>query len=678
MNTKAKIIIVVSIVAFLVIPLFNACNFLDVDDYFNETLKYDSIFSNKRNLEKYLWAAAASFDDEGQIFGSTVYTPGIMATDEAFSLGGAYNGLNFVLGEVTASNPQGINIYDKMYQIIRKANTILARMDEASDMTASDRREFMGYAYFLRGYAYYNLLNLYGPVVIIGDDILDSNETVEYYARYRNTYDECIDYICNDLETAARYIPQEVPTSYFGRPTRGAALGLVARMRLQHASPLFNGGGKEGNAARIYFGDFKRSSDGVHYIAQNYDERRWAVAALASKRIIDWGKYSLHIVNRSVGDERPLPATVSQEDFPYGAGNVDAFRSYSEMFNGETLGSKNPEFLWGLISSSLRSFINRSFPVQTFRGNNNLCVTQKIVDAYYMEDGRTIQEAMGQPDPNDPTKPYYSEEGYMTGNRAFSGYTLGPNVHNMYVNREMRFYASVAFSNTWWTAWSTSETSYRNQQMSYEANGFGGMAGRMTDANAYPITGYILKKYVHPEDALAGQGASVLPKPFPIIRYAEILLSYVEAINHLTTSYTFTDELTSDEYVLSRNVDDIIFYFNQVRFRAGLPGITEAEAEDPATVQKLIERERMLEFMCENRRFFDVRRWGIYSESEREPMMGMNTEEDGDLYYQRVMLNHSKARRREGSDNRKYIFMPFMLSELRKASTLDQNPGWEK
>jgi hypothetical protein len=38
--------------------------------------------------------------------------------------------------------------------------------------------------------------------------------------------------------------------------------------------------------------------------------------------------------------------------------------------------------------------------------------------------------------------------------------------------------------------------------------------------------------------------ATVLPKSFPIIRYAEILLSYVEALNNLTGSHTvtFSDE----------------------------------------------------------------------------------------------------------------------------------------
>ncbi|MDR0700415.1 MAG: RagB/SusD family nutrient uptake outer membrane protein [Tannerella sp.] len=668
MKNTIKHIVVCAAFTLGMTTVFHSCNFLNVDDYFNETLKYDSIFHNKLNLQKYLFNAANSFDDEGQIFGNTVYTPGIMATDEAFSLGSAYNGMSLVLDEVTANDAQGINIYDKMYRIVRKANTIFARMDEAADLTSVDKREIMGYTHFLRAYAYYNLLNLYGPIVILGDDVLESNEETEYYARYRNTYDECVNYICEEFEKAADYLPSEIAVSFFGRPTRGAALGLIARLRLQHASPLFNGGGKEGNAARIYFGDFTRSSDGVHYIRQQYDERLWAVAAQAAKRIIDWGIYHLHIVERT-GDARALPSTVPNDAFPNGAGNVDAYRSYHEMFTGETLPSRNPEFLWGRISGSVKAFTQRAFPVTYFRGFNNLCVTQKIVDAYYMEDGRTKEEAMGDT---------YSESGYLSGNRAFSGYEMRSGVHNMYVNREMRFYASVAFSGTWWTASAATDESYKNKQISYEYSGEGGKSSVTTDVNSYPITGYVPRKYIHPEDAWAGvgtaDGTSVLDKPFPIIRYAEILLSYVEALNNLENPYTLTDA-DGNEYTFSRDVAQIKYYFNQVRYRAGLPGMTEKQAEDPVAVQQLIERERMLEFMCENRRYFDVRRWGKYVDSENELMMGMDTDASGDAYYTRVPLNHSKARRRVV--NRKFVFMPIMISELRKAPTLDQNPGWE-
>lgn len=52
----------------------SSCNYLNVDEYFADTLGYDSIFQNKMNLQKYLGATAAFFPDEGAIWGGA-YTP---------------------------------------------------------------------------------------------------------------------------------------------------------------------------------------------------------------------------------------------------------------------------------------------------------------------------------------------------------------------------------------------------------------------------------------------------------------------------------------------------------------------------------------------------------------------------------------------------------------------------
>ena len=129
----------------------------------------------------------------------------------------------------------------------------------------------------------------FGPLILIGDEILHNNEDEKYYATHRATYDETIDYICDEFEEAAKLMPVTVLTSQFGRPTRGSAYGLIARLRLQQASPAYNGG----DAAKNYFGGWKRSVDGVHYISQEYDERKWAVAAAAAKRVMDLGIYEL-------------------------------------------------------------------------------------------------------------------------------------------------------------------------------------------------------------------------------------------------------------------------------------------------------------------------------------------------------------------------------------------------
>jgi hypothetical protein len=647
---------------------FNSCDFLGVDDYFNETLKYDSVFTNKYNIERYIWATAATFPDEAAIWGNN-YTPGPFATDEGFTLFGQneFRGMSYVVGNVTPTNLYSMNTWNSMYLIIRKVNTILSRINEVADMTSIERMEFLGYVYFMRAYAYYHLAMKYGPVVLLGDEVLNNNEEAIYYDRARNTYDETCDYICSELEKAAQYLPypNQIAITDFGRPHRGAALGLVARLRLMQASPLYNPS-PTNSAAITHFGEWKRRADGVNYISQTYDERKWAVAAMAAKRVMDLGIFSLYTVDR-MSDSPALPANVSSAPFPDGAGNIDPFHSFADMFTGEAIAARNPEFVWARNSTTMASYTRHAFPINIYGGYSGLCVTQKVIDAFRMADGRDIR--------NSSAEYPYQTTGTLGRNITFSDYQLRTSVHNMYVNREMRFYASIGFSGRFWPCNSTSDNSYKNIQISYEASGNSGknVSRSTTD---YAITGYVLTKFIHPDDAWVGAGAQRLQKSFPIMRYSEILLSYAEALNNLTQSHSFTDETNGETYAFSRDRNEIARAFNQVRYRAGLPGLTDEELDSPSELQEAVERERMVEFLFEDRRYFDVRRWGKYEETENELIMGMNIDVSGDGYYTAVPINHAYARNRV--IDRKLILFPLELNEVRKSPSLDQNPGWQE
>ena len=651
------------IVAFIALYCsMSSCNYLNVDDYFMDTLGYDSIFQNKLNLQQYLWGTAAFFYDEGAIWGST-YTPGVVGSDEAFTMWDhdEYPGTQFVLGNINPDNLMSMNVWPQMYKIIRKTNLIFQRIDECKDLTTLEEREILGYAHFMRAYAYYHILMNFGPVVLIGDETLETNEKPEYYNRERATYDESVDYICDELELAAKYIPLTVSMGQFGRPTRGAAYGLIARLRLQQASPLFNGGA----AAKTHFASWKRTVDGVDYVSQQYDEKKWAVAAEAEKRVIDMGVYELYTVKRD-STTMPLPKNVPSGDFPNGAGNIDPFKSYSDMFTGEALSQKNTEFVWGRISSNVRNYTRHAFPIDNLGGWNGMAIPQKIVDAYYMVDGRDI---------NNSSEEYpYSEIGFSSEKQSFSGYQLNNGVYNMYMNREMRFYASIGFSECFWPCLSTSESGRRNQTITYFKGGNSGKDRTNSDIRNYPITGYVIKKFIHKDDAWAGNDAETLEKPFPIIRYAEILLSYVEALNNLTGGHTITDA-EGNSQTFTRDVNEMAKYFNMIRYRAGLPGLTSAELSSPDQMFDLIVRERMIEFLHENRRFYDVRRWGIYEEVDKEPIVGMDTESRKDGYYERTVVNHPIARNRKVE--RKMIWLPISRQEIRKVPKMDQNPGWD-
>ena len=179
-----------------------------------------------------MWDISRMFPDEGALIETSPSTVGYTATDEAFS-SAREAGISFVLGEITPTNLGTFESrYANNYRAIRKCNTILKNLDNVPGLSATDRAQMLGYIHFMRGYAYYRLLVDWGPAILLDDDVLDNNQDLSYYNRSRGTYDETVDYICSELEEAGKYLPLQQSLVNFGRPTKGAAYGLIARLRI--------------------------------------------------------------------------------------------------------------------------------------------------------------------------------------------------------------------------------------------------------------------------------------------------------------------------------------------------------------------------------------------------------------------------------------------------------------
>ncbi|MDR2039593.1 MAG: hypothetical protein LBQ60_16865, partial [Bacteroidales bacterium] len=127
----------------------SSCDYLSIDDYVDNDLAIDTIFTQKRYIEAYMWGAATYLPDDGALFGNP-YTPGPMATDEAFcEFGtGEFQGMGYVLGDRNESNLGSLDKWQTWYQVIRQCNTIFNRMDEARDWTISERQRITAYTRF--------------------------------------------------------------------------------------------------------------------------------------------------------------------------------------------------------------------------------------------------------------------------------------------------------------------------------------------------------------------------------------------------------------------------------------------------------------------------------------------------------------------------------------------------
>ncbi|MBY5958754.1 RagB/SusD family nutrient uptake outer membrane protein [Membranicola marinus] len=643
--------------SFGLILLFNfSCNYLNVDPYFLDTFSIDTVFARKHFVEGYLWNTASYIMPEAGSHTSTDVYPYFTGSDDAFWTykRGTFPQNFFSANELDASSGE-FKHWNHFYIGIRKANTIMARLDEVQDATAIEKREILGLALFLRGYFYLKLVEQYGPVVITPDQPQSYDLSLDELALPRSTYDECVEYIVDDFMEAAKILPERQIDAYWMRPTKGAALALASRLRLYAASPLFNGNSQ-------FYSNWT-TQEGDHFISQTEDNQKWAQAAVAALRVIELGEtglYSLHTKPWKTNSPVLAP-NVPTADFPNGAGGIDVYHSYSDMFNSETLMYKNPECIWGDNSESaaLHRIVQGTHPLFVY-GWNGLNAPQKLIDAYYMRDGSTIDQ---------PKLPeyQYSETGYTEHEENFSNYTLAAGTFNMYANREYRFYATIMFSGAKFYGLSTSGGSaYNNFLVNYAADGnAGSIVG--SDPDDRLVTGYTFRKYTHPDDNFFF--GSVSDKSFARIRYAEILLNYVEALNELTGSYTI------DGYTVARDPELIKKYFNMVRYRAGLPGLSDAEVSDPELLREIIRRERYIEFALEGRRYHDQRRLKKLEE-DYEPFEGMNVRAvraQPDQFFTRVRVNDSNVRR---NYDRRLYFFPIPTSDLDKNPNLIQNPGW--
>lgn len=667
--------------------ILSSCNFLDVDKYFEDTFQQDSIFHSQKNAEGYLWHTPTLFPDPGAIWGDP-WNPGQLASDEMTARWrtGQFPGMRFTVGEINERNlPGSMNIWYNMYKVVRRCNTMLQDVDKVTDMTTREKQLYKGYVHFIRGYAYYHLLMNWGPLLIIGDDVIASSESAEHYNLERATYDESVDYIVNELELAAQVIPTKLQQSlnFYERPTRGAALGLISRLRLYQASPLFNGG----EAARRSFGTWKRKSDGAFYVNQTEDPTRWAVAAAAAKAVIEMDMYDLYVVEADNRNPYPLADNVPTDPFPNGAGGIDPYYSYSHMFNGEGVIQTNKEFIWAMNSSSVQEYTRHSFPVY-YGGWGSMSVPQRVIDSYLMMDGRTIHDSSDE-------YPYEPDLRELIGeNKKLGSYELRDDVPKMYNNREARFYASIGFPGAFWAMNSASQDgNFNKKQFWFSKDDNSGITGAGNNIEDYCVSGYVPTKYIHPDDSWANGKGDVKtafvtgPKPFPIIRYGEILLEYAEALNNVEGSVTVTvtgpDGVVKD-YNITRDTEEIAKYFNMIRYRAGLPGVTNAQLASKEEFQNVLMNERQVELFNEGYRYFDTRRWGIYLDNDANTSnwRGLNVEKDrtnvnnNEGFWDIVTINTQNVRDRIAKPS--MVLLPLPHDELLKVPAMDQNPGWDR
>ena len=182
-------------------------------------------------------------------------------------------------------------------------------------------------------------------------------------------------------------------------------------------------------------------------------------------------------------------------------------------------------------------------------------------------------------------------------------------------------------------------------------------------------------KFVSPNDCNTNNGRIYDKVDIPL-RYTDILLMYAEALNELTPSSSY--EVTTWEgepITVSRNTEEIRKAVLPVRMRAGVPDYNEETYNDQTLFRKKLIHERQVEFMGENQRYYDLRRWKLAPIEESEQIYGYNvlmTESKKERFYERIRVENLQA-----NFSRKMYFWPMPQNELKRNRKMTQAPGWE-
>lgn len=124
------------------------------------------------------------------------------------------------------------DLWNSSYARIRNTTYLIEKGNEATGSLRSEVAVYVGEARFFRALAYFSLLSSFGDVPII-DKVLSLTDADELYGS-RNSREEVVNFILNDLESAIDELPQEssISANDRGRVSKGAALSLKAIVAL--------------------------------------------------------------------------------------------------------------------------------------------------------------------------------------------------------------------------------------------------------------------------------------------------------------------------------------------------------------------------------------------------------------------------------------------------------------
>ena len=284
----------------------------------------------------------------------------------------------------------------------------------------------------------------------------------------------------------------------------------------------------------------------------------------------------------------------------------------------------NPEYIF-FVNRPANRDLEFYYNPPTRGGASYSTPTQNIVDAFPMKNGKPITDA-----------------------------TSGYDAKNPYLNRDPRFYYTIIYNTALYYQVSAGALA---PVYTYE----GGTSDAYVKENS--SSGYYCRKMC--DVNIAYNSSFTTGRGWPLLRYAEVLLTYAEAINEAGQPALAYPKLV------------------ELRRRAGLDagleglygmkgGMSQAEMRD------FIRNERRIELAYEDHRWHDIRRWKIAMTTNNATNNRMRIVRSGSgtiLSPYTYAYNVTSSLRRHNFRPEMYL-LPIPDAEIRKVPLLRQNPGW--
>jgi len=517
-----------------------------------------------------------------------------------------------------------------LYPFIRGANVAIEQLtanESGFDQALVD--QLLGEAYFMRAYTYTQLMRQYGGVVLTTEPFdLDSEAN-----NPRGTFEETVNLILADIDKATTLLAN-APISK-ARANKLTAMALKSRVLTHVASDLY-----EPSKASAVATIASYSNPELIGWTGGSQAQRWQAAKAASKALLD-------------------ETTGYKLDYTAPASQAEAIQNYEDIW---LQGDENQDFIWGRLVEEF------GFGSRTYPGGDGWSQGPGMVALYHGPNG--YHEWAG----TTPTEALVSKYDFADGT-AFD-WNNPAHAAAPYDNREARFYSTILYDGGPWKPrtddvvkfdkFNELQTGYYTLADGTIINGVDTRQGPIEDWNG-SRTGYYFRKFADPRQP-ASWPNDLQKVDAPYLRYTEILLNYVEA------SINSNDE------------GEAVAWLNRLRFRNGLPAVTETGA----ALLELYKRERDKELVNEDARLFDMKRWleGPASLNQQVQQIliqatqiaGTPTIDPSDYRKDTSMFDYEYQPTNIVFENRAWqdhvYFLPIQQDEIDRDPSLVQNPGY--